>query len=408
MTDDLPPLSQGNRFQRAYARWAEPWYARMPADLRDEARAADRYLYSRRGLWIWSLVGLGLTVAPLALHAVGVPLSLAIGVGMIAFLGVPITMFGAWMRPAQFHGSGRRRRGLRLLALTGAGLLTGFVVGHLARHGDIAPEAFLDALRRGAPVLVATLAVVVGAVLASGWLGAELRLRRDARRLAHLRLVAERDAAARDAAEARLRRLQAQVQPHFLFNTLSTLQHWVDTRDPRAGPLLRELTGFLRRSTELLGGDAVRLADEAAAVGHYLAIQQARLGERLAFAVDVDPALGDRRLPPGVLLSWVENALEHGIEPALAGGRVTLRAGATAGGWMVELTDDGLGLAPGWREGVGLGNARQRLAHAFGDRARVAVGPAPGGGTRVALTVTEGAAAPAAAPAPATAAEPLR
>jgi hypothetical protein len=400
MVDDPPPLSEGNRFQRAYARWAEPLYARLPAQARDEARAIDRYLYSRRGLWVWAaMVGAAALIAVI-LVAVGLQPMLATAIALLAAFWLPSTMLGLWMRPSVVL---QHRWAVRVALLTAAGALVGFITGHVGRHGGFHADLFLPSLARGAGPLILAVALTVAALLGSGWLAAELRRRHDTRRLERLALVAERDAAARDAAEARLRRLQAQIQPHFLFNTLSTLQHWVDTRDPRAGPLLRELTGFLRRSTELLGGEEVRLADEVAAVGHYLAIQHARLGERLAFDLDVDPALADRRLPPGLLLSWVENALEHAIEPALDGGRVCLRAGHGDAGWWVEVADDGLGLAPDWREGVGLGNARQRIAHAFGGRARLAVGPAEGGaGTRVRLDVTD-AVAPAPRPAEAAA-----
>ncbi len=397
MVDEPRPLSQGNRFQRTYARWAEPWYARMPAEAREQARSIDAYLYSRRGAWIWG-TGAGLLVGgTIGLQALGLSGGRAFAVALMAVVGVPWTVLGIWMMPSVVR---HRRWAVRIALLTVAGGLTGFVAGQVDRHGGFDAALILAALGRGAGPLAAALALAVGAILGAGWLASELRRRHDRQRLERLRLVAERDAAARDAAEARLHRLQAQIQPHFLFNTLSTLQHWVDRRDARAGPLLRELTGFLRQSTELLGGDAVRLADEVAAARHYLAIQQARLGDRLAFEVDVDPALADRTLPPGVLLSGVENAMEHGIEPALAGGRVQVRAAATPRGWCVEVTDDGIGLAPGWRDGVGLGNARQRLAHVFGERATLTLAPADGGGTRLRLQIDD-------APAPSAATTPL-
>ena len=102
------------------------------------------------------------------------------------------------------------------------------------------------------------------------------------RELAAMRLTQERDAAARQLAEARLKLLQGQIQPHFVFNTLAAIQHWVDEGDPRAGPLLRASTSFLRGSTELLGQESVVLAVEIETVRHYLSIMTARLGDRRA------------------------------------------------------------------------------------------------------------------------------
>jgi LytS/YehU family sensor histidine kinase len=105
----------------------------------------------------------------------------------------------------------------------------------------------------------------------------------------------------------------------------------------------------------------------------------------------VDAAVAARaELPPGIVLSLVENALEHGLSPALAGGQLQIRlAGAPGGGWCLEVADDGVGLAAGWREGLGLGNSRARLAHAFGARALLALQARPAGGTLAILQVEE-------------------
>jgi LytS/YehU family sensor histidine kinase len=207
------------------------------------------------------------------------------------------------------------------------------------------------------------------------WAMARLRRRRLEREVTELRLAQERDASAREVAEARLRLLQAQVHPHFVFNTLAAVQHWVDQGDARAAPLLRALTAFLRGSTEMLGRERTTLGEEAAMVGHYLAIMQARLGQRLRSHVEVPSGLAATELPPGLLLTLVENALEHGIEPALAGGTVTVLAELDESGSTVRVRvrDDGLGLPASWQEGVGLSNCRQRLVHHFGSSARLDV-----------------------------------
>ncbi|KQY90306.1 MULTISPECIES: sensor histidine kinase [Roseateles] len=155
----------------------------------------------------------------------------------------------------------------------------------------------------------------------------------------------------------------AQIQPHFLFNTLASLQHWVDTRDERAAPLLRDFTAYLRATLPMFERELQPLADEIGMVRRYLAIMQARLGARLTFAIDV-PADADAQLPPGIVLTLVENAIAHGIEPQLRGGHIEITARRDGQRLVLAVRDDGPGLAPGWREGVGLSNTRRRLLQA--------------------------------------------
>jgi sensor histidine kinase YesM len=182
----------------------------------------------------------------------------------------------------------------------------------------------------------------------------------------------------------------AQIEPHFLFNTLASLQHWVQTKDDRAAPLLAALTGYLRATLPLFNRPQLALADELTAVEQYLRVMQLRMGARLAWAIDVPEALRVALLPPGLLLTLVENAVVHGLEPAIAGGRVTLSAHGQAGRLTVEVQDSGAGAAGPVAEGVGLSNLRERLALAHGDRATLELGPAPGGGflARVQLPLT--------------------
>lgn len=221
-------------------------------------------------------------------------------------------------------------------------------------------------------------------VVLSVWGAAQVRQWQGRRELTHLRLVQERDAAARQAAESRLHLLQAQIQPHFLFNTLAALQHWVNEGDSRAGPLLADLTAFLRGSTALLAEAEVPLVREVEAARQYLRILQARLGERLSFAVEVDAACAQRQLPAGILLTLVENAVEHGIAPALRGGHVEVRVRCDAGVLALEVRDNGTGLAEPLVEGLGLSNCRERLRHRYGAQASLQLLPLqPGACARV-------------------------
>ena len=211
---------------------------------------------------------------------------------------------------------------------------------------------------------------IMAAVLSGWWL---LTLYRVQQINARLRELDEQDAALR----LSTRLAAAQIQPHFLFNTLASLQHWVDTRDERAAPLLRDFTAYLRATLPMFERELQPLADEIEMVRRYLAIMQARLGARLASHIDMPDGLA-AELPPGVVLTLVENAIGHGIEPQLRGGRVEVAARREGNRLVITVRDDGPGLAPGWHEGVGLSNTRRRLAAARPDALLTLTDAAPG------------------------------
>lgn len=358
----LRPLAEGNRFQRAYARWALPYYERMPPDVREPAALVDQFLYSRRGLGFWFGLLAAIAGTSFGLHATGMPAWLALLLAVALWGSILLGLLAAWLQPALFSGSGLRKKGLRVLLFAALGGICGFVVGHWLRHGRLDLSLLADDF-------VGKFNVFMPAVLLAGAGMVGLMWGIAQARRSVLQRELERSELTRQAAEARLRLLQGQIQPHFIFNTLAALQHWVDTADPRAPGLLRSLTAFLRGSTELLGREDTSVADEAALVAHYLAIQQARLGARLATRIEIAPEVGAERLPPGVLLSLVENAVEHGITPSLSGGEVALLGTHDGRRWQVTVRDSGVGLAADARDGVGLANSRARLQHCFGPRA---------------------------------------
>ncbi len=380
------PLSEGNRLQRRYAAWAAPHYARMPADMRAEVERIDRWLYSRAGLGFWfGLLGaIGGTQA--GLMAIGLPWWLALVCSLAAWFSLPTGVFGAWVRPQRFSGRRLLRMSLWLVVGGYLGTLVGLLVSRIVRHGSVRSESLLDAVRSAAwqatPIL---LVISLGLVLLL-WGVAYTKRMQVQRELQALRLVQERDLAARRAAESQLKLLQGQIQPHFIFNTLAAVQHWVDTTDPRAGPLLKALTAFLRGSTELLGHEQVTLGEEVRIVGHYLEIMQARLGARLHSHIEIAPEVTSQPLPPGLLLTLVENAIEHGVAPSLGSVSLDVRAQPSGDGWMLSVRDDGAGLPTGWHEGVGLANCRQRLQHHFGERASLELMSLPAG-TEARMTV---------------------
>lgn len=396
----MSPHTAPNRFQRWYFDWAEPYYLRMAQPLQAQARAMDRFLYSRRGLWVW----LGLLVAvsgpSAALAATGMPVWLALLLSALLVFALVIALATAWLQPEKVSGKGSfGRMILKIMGFTAGGLLLGWATGRLARRGwgglDTLGHEFGRLLYVGLPVglgvgLVLALLIGLTAAARRYQLQQELELTRAAE---------ERQRSAREAGEARLRLLQAQIQPHFIFNTLSAVQHWVDSGDARASAMLRALTAFLRGSAELMLKPQVSLAEELALVEHYLQVMQGRLGERLRYRLDIDAATAAHAaLPPGIVLSLVENALEHGLAPTLSGGTLRLSLdGRADGGWCLRIEDDGAGLAPDWRPGLGLLNSRARLEAAFGARATLQLLPAASGGAcaeLVLLNATEDGHAP--------------
>lgn len=382
---DLPPLSEGNWLQRRYARWAEPHYRRMAPELRQEVERLDRWLYSRRGLVAWAglLVAVAATVAALMVW-VGMSAAESVVLALVCWFTLLLILGGAWLTPDQYVGARPRAWNQWVKGVLGG--VVGMVVGitmAAAMSGELSDlldgPKVVNALWKGLPWLLAVIAVMW---LVTGLVARISRWRLQVR-MRGLQLAAERDAAAREVAETRLRLLQAQIHPHFIFNTLSAVQHWVDAGDARASTLLSDLTAFLRGATEMLGRERTSLGEEVTMAGHYLSIMQARLGQRLTSRIDVPAELARLELPPGLLLTLVENAVEHGIEPALAGGcvRVSVHADPGTREVTVRVHDDGMGLAPGWQEGVGLANCRQRLAHHFGASGRLDLLPLERGTT---------------------------
>ena len=188
------------------------------------------------------------------------------------------------------------------------------------------------------------------------------------------------------ALDAQLRSLQAQIEPHFLFNTLANVVSLIDGAPDKARRMLERLIDLLRASLAASRSERTTLGHECALVGAYLDILRIRMGERLQYAIDLPAELAEATVPPLSLQPLVENAIKHGLEPKLAGGTVSVRARAVDGALQVDVEDDGLGFDDQNGIGVGLANLRERLGAAYGERARVVVSDrAPG--TCVRLTI---------------------
>ena len=214
-------------------------------------------------------------------------------------------------------------------------------------------------------------------LLVSPWIAVAALLRQikdEAHKLA-LTFELERSEYERNALDARLRLLQAQVAPHFLFNTLANVRELVSTGSSRAAPVLESLIAYLRAAVPRLNQPASTIAQELELVHAYLDVMHMRMPDRLQFTVEVDEQARALECPPMTLLTLVENAMRHGIDPSEEGGRIDVRVTLKDGRGRAEVSDTGMGLARGSNGleglGTGLANLRERLQLAFGGDAHV-------------------------------------
>ncbi|MBN9462479.1 MAG: histidine kinase [Burkholderiales bacterium] len=199
--------------------------------------------------------------------------------------------------------------------------------------------------------------------------------------------------ARRDAAEARLKLLEAQLEPHMLFNTLANLRALIAADPPRAQHMLDHLIAYLRATLGASRATMHPLADEFERLRDYLELMAVRMGPRLRFELDLPDALRAVPVPPLLLQPLVENSIRHGLEPAVAGGTVSVRAGTRGDGAqrvvLLEVDDSGVGArAAGPIEpGFGLAQVRERLGSVYGAGATLSISPRPGGGTRCTIAL---------------------
>ena len=224
------------------------------------------------------------------------------------------------------------------------------------------------------PQMIGLIVLLVEGLLFGPWiaLGAMVRQRDVLARDQALGFELERSRLERNALDARLRLLQAQVEPHFLFNTLANVQALVDAGSPHAPKVLASLVAYLRAAVPRMHKPATTLGQELELVRAYLELMQMRMPDRLEFALQVDPTANGLQCPPMTLLTLVENAVRHGIDPSEEGGRIDVDVRLGDGRCQVRVIDTGLGLtATGDGLGTGLSTLRERLRLAFGGEARL-------------------------------------
>ena len=229
--------------------------------------------------------------------------------------------------------------------------------------------------------LLLIIASIIIKVVAGGKRRAELIANEATRR-------AETEQLERTVLEARMEALQAQIEPHFLFNTLGSIDQLILTDPPRASRMQQSLIRYLRSAMpQLREGRRPTLGQQIDLSSAFLEIMAIRMEERLRTVVNVPEGLKSAVFPSMMLQTLVENAIKHGLEPKADGGRIEIGAQIIDGQLAVHVQDTGLGFAPKGDGGVGLANVRERLKALYNDRAELIISVPPEGGTRAAIKV---------------------
>jgi sensor histidine kinase YesM len=207
---------------------------------------------------------------------------------------------------------------------------------------------------------------------------------------AQLTLLAEREraeSAQRAAVQANLRALQAQIEPHFLFNTLANVTSLIHTRPDDAKRMLEEFIAYLRTSLATTRENETTLAQEFMLMQRFLAVLQVRMGSRLQVRVDLPEDLQAFVLPPMLIQPLVENAIKHGVEPKIEGGEILLKAAQVGDVVAIEVADTGLGFQNSTSNGIGLRNVRERLDKLYDGKATLAIEDNVPSGTKITIRI---------------------
>lgn len=282
--------------------------------------------------------------------------------------------------PQRIESFGRLRRVIFYAGIPILGVFIGYAIGLSLLGVDV-----LRLVREAPRIPLAIL--LLSLLLSAFW----YRSFANRARLAELEAERSRDearvlAAEKAALDAQLRSLQAQIEPHFLFNTLANVVSLIGPAPEQARAMLERLIELLRASLAASRAPLTRLDDELRLIEAYLAILALRMGPRLRVEWQIEPAARAARIPPLLLQPLVENAIRHGLEPKLEGGRVRVAARLQEGRLELTVEDDGLGFAPRADAGLGLSNLRDRLAALHGAAAYLRIeDAAPGTRVRIEL-----------------------
>jgi signal transduction histidine kinase len=320
------------------------------------------FLAALKGPAVGTAIGLAITAAVLLNPIFAPPFTVVLGrtlflamVLLLVFAAArawPVSWLPTWLAP--------------VIAIVAAAPVATLAIYLLATGGDFG--AILSPDRLSGFVLIAGSGLLLGVLVA---LGATVREREALARSQALQFELERSRLEKQAVDARLSLLQAQIEPHFLFNTLANVQALVQSNSPRAADVLNSLIAYLRAAMPRLHDQQPTLGTELALVRAYLELMQMRMPDRLQFHIGVAPELAGRRFPPMALLTLVENAVRHGIDPSEEGGHIDVGAALDGGALRLWVVDSGVGMDAHAEAGTGLANLRARLAAFFGTAARL-------------------------------------
>ena len=192
------------------------------------------------------------------------------------------------------------------------------------------------------------------------------------------------------AAEAYLKQLQAQIEPHFLFNTLSNVLNLLDNDVEKGKSMLVDFTRYLRTSLADIRGQTTSLGHEMEMIRAYLNIFKVRMGDRLTFDIDLPARIADTPFPPLLIQPLVENAIKHGLEPKVMGGEILIRGKKDDSLLQLEIIDTGMGFNPDRTDGLGLANIRERLQSLYGNDGRLVLEENQPGGVKATIEVPYG------------------
>ncbi len=380
---------EANDMNVRWRTWLPVLEERVPVSLSESERCAvvelDRGLRRYAGrLLLYATLFLALLAS--GLYATGngkltLLESIAASLGLLVCLTALV--IGAWARPASFA----TRPARKILMAIVLAMLGGLVGGYLAEPGGW--NAYLQHMQRIGYYVVFG-AGLVGLMMAG--LGTGLGLLRHRENLAvEARVRSESEARLREEqlahnlAEARLAVLQAQVEPHFLFNSLGAVVELSEGKAPEAAELCQHLVEFLRGSLAGLRAGSTTLGADLDVAASYLEVMSIRLGDRLSWSVDAPAELRGAMLPAAMTISLVENAIKHGIEPWAQPASIRVVARAAGDQLLLIVEDTGRGLVDPRGEGLGLSNIRERLHLQFPQRSDVTLEPHQPRGTRAIL-----------------------
>ena len=274
-------------------------------------------------------------------------------------------LVGRWLRGASFAA-----RAFYYSVVPVLGVFGGYVLGSALLNR---PGLWRSVFSPQGATSILLVSLVISATLATVLFARERQAKSE---MEFQRERARNESAEKQIRVAQLQLLEAQIEPHFLYNTLANVISLIDTEPETAKHMIERLIDYLRQAASLVSGSDATLGRQVELLRAYLDLIVLRMGSRLSYTIDVPPELGALPLPPMLLQPVVENAIKHGLEPKIAGGEVIVTARQLGDRLLLAVTDNGLGVratrAPG-STGLGLANLRERLSTMHGAHATLAI-----------------------------------